>query len=231
LAFSKNEILDKLRKAILDGDEDTARKVAEEVVAAKIDLLRVIEEGIGKPMQELGDLFQAGEIFLPNLMLAADATGAAFEVIKKSFTPEMREKVRVGTVVIGTSYGDIHSIGKSILSALLSAAGFEVHDLGVSVPVQTFVDKAKEVNADIIAVSTLLTPSRSYQRDLINYLTSEGTRNNFYIIIGGAATDPTWTKQIGADGFARHAHGGVKICKSLTTERPSPPLDEPCIED
>jgi len=213
--MSNTELLERLTKVVIDGDEEAAKKAAEEAIAAKINPLIAIKEGLAKGMNVVGKKFHDFEIFLPEVLLAAEAMRAAIGVIKPHLTKEEIKSALAGKVVVGTVFGDIHDIGKNLVATMLEVAGFEVIDLGRDVPVKQFIDKAKEINADIIAMSCLLSPSMIYQKDVIDYLKDIGDRDKCWIMVGGAAVTPEWTAEIGADGWGRHAEDGVEVGKIL----------------
>lgn len=206
-------LVKKLSKAIMDCDEKAARKIAEETIEAKIDLVAVIRNGITEPMKILGEKFRNFEIFLPDVMLAADAAKEAITILKPHIPRE--EKTDLGKVVIGTVFGDIHDIGKNIVGTMLGVAGFEVYDIGCDVLVEKFVEKAEEVEADFIAMSCLLTPSMFFQCDVIELLSAKGVREKYWVLVGGGPVTPEWTRKIGADGYGRHADDGVEVAKIL----------------
>jgi corrinoid protein of di/trimethylamine methyltransferase len=206
---------DKLMEAVLNGEEEATKKIVQEAMAAEMDPIEVLNKGLSKGMSIVGEKFHNFEIFLPDMLLAADAMKAGVEVLRPHIAPEEMTKSRKGTVVIGTVFGDIHDIGKNLVIAMLEAAGFEVHDIGVDVETKKFVEKAKETKADIIALSCLLTPSMFYQKDVIDRLRDMGIRDNFYIIVGGACITPEWAEEIGADGWGKYATDAVKVSKTL----------------
>lgn len=226
--MNRLEILNKLAKAVLESNEIGAKRAAEEAIAEGIDPLEAIQEGLAKGMSVIGEKFEKLEVFLPQVMLGAEAMKAAMDVLLPKIAPENLAKARLGKVVIGTVSGDIHDIGKNLVATLLSVAGFEVHDLGSDVPAKKFVEKAEEIEADIIALSCLLTPSMFFQKDVISYLNDMGVRDKYYIILGGGAITPEWVGEIRADGWGKYAEDAVKVCKLLITERPSR-LGEPLI--
>ena len=213
--MSNTELLERLAKVVIDGDEEAAKKTAEEAIAAKVDPLIAIKEGLAKGMGVIGKKFHEFEVFLPEVLLAAEAMKIAIGVIKPHLTSEEMKSALAGKVVIGTVFGDIHDIGKNLVAVMLEVAGFEVTDLGRDVPPKQFIDKAKEINADIIAMSCLLSPSMLYQKDVIDYLKDAGDRDKCWIMVGGAAVTPDWTAEIGADGWGRHAEDGVEVGKIL----------------
>ncbi len=227
--MDKREIFEQLKKCIIEGDSDGAKRLAEEAMSQGLNPVEVVERGLSEGMKVIGDQFEKLEIFLPSVVLAADAMKSAMEVLRPKMTGAQGAKMKKGVVVIGTCYGDVHDIGKNFVSAMLEAAGFEVHDLGCDVPVHSFLNKAKEVKADIIGLSALLSTSAWYQRDLVKNLTETGARDKHWVIIGGGATTPEWTREIAADGYGKLTTDAVKLCARLVSERPNPPLPEPVI--
>ena len=223
------EIIKKVYEAVIEGDVDAARQAAEIAVKdLKIgEPIRIVREGIQPAMDKVGTDFENGEAFLPNLMLAGDAAIATLEIILP-FLKGDETGVR-GVVVLGTVYGDMHDIGKNILSAILVANGFKVVDLGVNVQPKEFIEAAEKEGADIIATSTLLSTCLPYQRDLVNLLRDSGKRNKFFVICGGGPVTPGWVKSINADGYGREAPDAVKLCTQLLTGGFVPPLETPII--
>jgi corrinoid protein of di/trimethylamine methyltransferase len=229
--MSKEGLLEKLHNALIEGDEVNSQKLAEDIVSAGIDPLEAIKKGATPALEIVGEKFASGEFFLPNVILAADAMKACMAVFKPRIQAQKLSDVSFGKVVIGTTYGDIHDLGKNLVSVMLSVAGFEVYDLGNDVPPKVFVDKAIEVNSSIIAMSTLITSSMYYQEDVIKYLIDMGLRGKYFVVVGGGCITPEWAAKIGADGWARHADEAVKLCKSLVSGNKSPPLSKPYIID
>jgi corrinoid protein of di/trimethylamine methyltransferase len=224
------EILDRLANAIIDGDCDKAEEAARDALAAHIPPLVAIEQGANKGMQVISDRFSKYEIFLPELILAGDAMNAALPILLESLSAAEAKGLRQGKVVIATVTGDIHDIGKNIVSALLTVNGFEVFDLGVNVEVKQIIRKAEEVKADIIALSTLLSTSLPYQKDVVRYLEDAGKRDRYFVIVGGGPVAPDWAKTIGADGYGRTAAHAVELCKRLVHEC-EPRMIEPLVYD
>jgi len=211
----KEEILERLSNAIINSDEEAAKKAAVDALKAEIDPMVAITDGLNKGMDVIGERFRKFEIFLPNVMLAADAMKAAVAVLRPHIKPErMTESVR-GKVVIGTIFGDVHDIGKNLVAVMLELAGFEVHDLGCDVQPMKFIDKAEEIGANIIAMSSLLTPCMFYHKDVIISLKDMGNREKYWIMVGGGAITPEWAEEIGADGWGRNANDAVEVAKIL----------------
>jgi len=227
--MSKSDVLARLSKAIIDLDEDGVKRAAEVAIASGIDPLEAVKEGLAKGIQIMGEKFDKSEIYLPELMLASDALKAGMAVLLPKISAEKLSETRIGKAVIGTVSGDIHDIGKNLVATMLSVAGFEIYDLGCDVSVKSFIEKAEEIKADIIAMSCLTTPSMYFQRDVIKYLVDSGSRDKCYVVIGGGCITPGWTKKIKADGWGKFSEDAVEVCKMLMLERPSRPLDEPLI--
>jgi corrinoid protein of di/trimethylamine methyltransferase len=209
------EIFEKLAKSVIDGNEDSARKAAQEALDAKVDPLEAIKNGFARGMDVVGKKFHDFEIFLPEVILAADAMKAGIEVLRPRMSAESMAKASRGKVVIGTVFGDIHDIGKNLVAVMLEAGGFEVHDLGTDCPSTKFVEKAKEVKADIIAMSSLMVTSMYYQKEVLDYLKDTGTRDRHWVMVGGGPVTPEWTKEIGADGYGKFADDAVEVAKTL----------------
>jgi len=213
----KQSILEKLRSGVLAGDEKIVKETAQEAIEKNIDPIDVVEKGLIPGIREVGEKFEKMEIFLTGMMMSADAMKAGMNILIPKIP---KDKIpRRGTVVVGTVKGDIHEIGKNILSALLTASGFEVHDLGCDVPASAFVRKAEEVGADVIAVSALMTTTLPSQKDILDYLNSLGRRDKYLVLIGGGPTTAEWAEEIGADGYAETAVDGVKLASKKLEEK------------
>ncbi len=204
---------DECKEAILKGDLDLAKNLATKAVKEKLDINEAID-AFSLAIREAGDLFEEGEFFLPELMRSAEAMKAAM-VIFDPILKEGKDDRYLGKVVIGTIEGDIHDIGKTLVASMLSAEGFEVFDLGADVPVDTFIDKAIEVDANIICISALLTTTMTGQKRLIDQLKEKNIRDKFKILIGGAPISKSWVEEIGADGSAENAVSAVKLAKTV----------------
>ncbi len=218
------EVLDRLCSAVLEGNEDLARSTAQEALDKGIDPLEAIQEGGAKGLDILGKRFQSGEAYLPELMLAAEAMKASLAVLMPKLSQDRSSDYVAGKVVIGTVWGDVHDIGKALVATMLTVSGFDVYDLGINVPSAKFIEKAKEVGANIIALSSLMTTSAYYHGDVINRLKETGDRDKFYVVVGGGPITADFAKEIGADGYAKFATGAAQLCKRLVKEAPKPPL-------
>ncbi|MEM1574668.1 MAG: corrinoid protein [Nitrososphaerota archaeon] len=212
--MNEDKILQMLKESILSFDVEKAVNAAKEAIKANIDPIKAIEEGFTKGIREVGELFAKGEIFLPELIMAGEAMKAAIEILKP-LIPSGKGLKSLGKVVIGTVAGDLHDIGKSIVVSMLTANGFEVYDLGVDVPTEAFIKKVKEVNANILGLSALLTSTLPEMKKIIDELKKEGLRNKVKVIIGGAATTQKYANEIGADAWAGDAIEAVSKIKEL----------------
>lgn len=200
-------------------DTEAAVAAAKDAVALKIDPVKAIEEGLAKGLREIGDKFEKGELYLPHLIMGADAMEAAIKVLEGGMGGGSLESISKGTVVIGTVEGDIHDLGLRIVASMLKANGFKVYDIGINKKSVDFIDKAKEVNADIIAVSSLMTTTMPFMKDLIEALQAAKLRDKFFIIVGGGPVTERWSKEIGADGYGRDATEAVKVAKELIVKK------------
>jgi len=215
-------LIERLRASIIAYDEDEARRVAGEIVEADMDVLRVIEGGISAAAKVVSDKFENEEYFLPELMLAGEAMEAASEVIMGGLSREKREEMEaktVGTAITATVFGDIHDIGKNILSMLLTVNGFKVIDLGRGVDSMEIVQRAREYKADIIALSALMTTTMPSQKEVIDILEAIERRDEFIVMVGGGSTSLLWADEIGADGWAEIAPKAVELAKELVEKR------------
>lgn len=209
------EIFEKLTSSIIMGEPEATVEATQEALAAGIEPMDIIRQGLMPGMNVVGEKFSSGEYYLPDLIIAADGMRQAMELLEPELRARHQTLESAGTVVIGTVKGDIHEIGKSLVATMLSANGFKVIDLGVDVPTQKFVDKVKETGADMVGLSALLTTTMTVQREVIQALTVAGIRENVKVIVGGAPVTRGWAKDIGADGFAEDAMGAVAMAKQL----------------
>jgi corrinoid protein of di/trimethylamine methyltransferase len=219
-------VLEELFDAIVRGDEIASKTLAKTAVEMKIDPLQIVDDSCSAAMNLVGEKFAKFEVFLSEMMLAAEAMKAAMEVLRPIINAGEKTEIRKGSILIGTVQGDIHDIGKDFVVALLESAGYEIHDIGVDVPTQRFIEEAERLNPDIIALSALLSTTRLYQRDVIETLRDMGLREKYRIIVGGGSVTPTWAKEISADGYGRTAKNAVELVDLLTkkNERSEQPL-------
>jgi trimethylamine corrinoid protein len=209
------DLFAEMRASIEEGDAERAAAAARAALDAGIDPLAAIDSGFMPGLTWVGDQFSCGEMFLPDMMLAARAMKAAFAVLEPEMAARSTSRTVAGRVVIGTVKGDIHEIGKNLVATMLGAAGFEVHDLGVDVAPERFAEKAAEVKADIVGVSALLTTTMTGGRAVIAALEARGLRPGVKVIVGGAPVTRAWAAEIGADGYSEDAVGAVALAKTL----------------
>jgi len=212
---SKSEVIENLRKAVLDLDVDRVRATAQDAVRLGIDPIEAIDDGLAKGVRTIGDKFAAGEAFLTELVMAGEAMKAGVEVLRPVILQRKLQRKSAGIVVIGTVRGDIHDIGKNIVAVMLESAGFEVNDLGVDVTPENFLNKTKESKAQIVAMSALLTVTTPEQKNTVQAIEKAGIRKNVKIAVGGAAVTPEWAREIGAEGYSDNAVDAVELFKKL----------------
>lgn len=215
MALSKEELLAKLSECVVEMEEEEIVEVANEYIEAGYDALEGIMDGLIDGMEKVSELFEEEEYFVTDVLLCSDAMYAGIEVLK----PHLTEDDKSGPakkVVIGVIEGDTHDIGKNLVKILLDTAGFEIYDLGRDVPLETFVDKAVEVEADIIALSTLMTTTMIGMKKVIEMLEERGVRDKVKVMIGGSPVSPRFAKEIGADGYSTNAVEAVKLARKLT---------------
>jgi len=205
-------IFEELCSAIRTFDEEGAKKAANKAVEEKADLLKGIQE-MSDALREVGEKFSAGELFLPHVVLASDAMMAATKIFEEHIPKEELAKHKKGTIVMGTVEGDLHDVGLNIVCMSLTTAGFEVHNIGKDTKVGEFISKAKEVGADMIGASTLLTVTRSKQRDLVDDV--KGQNLPFKVMVGGGPVTREWAAEIGADGYGEDSDEAVEQAKEL----------------
>ncbi|MFX0059979.1 MAG: B12-binding domain-containing protein [Candidatus Heimdallarchaeota archaeon] len=210
----QEEFFKEISDAIVNLDRQEAIRLANKAITEKKDLLKVIEKGFGDGIRRIGDLWEDGEFFLPELMLGGTIMQECMNILLPHLKSSDRN-ITLGRVVIATIEGDIHSIGKTIVATMLSANGFEVFDLGADIPAEKIVEVAIEKNVDVIGVSALLTTTMVGQKKVIDLLHNKNIRDKFKIILGGAPVTKTWVEQCGADGYAGSAIEAVKLVKGL----------------
>lgn len=210
-----SELFQAMAQSIIDGDAEAAESLARQAIEVGIDPLVAINQGFVVGVNHVGNEFSCGNAFLPELVMAGEAMKAAVSALEPEMARLGTAREVLGKVVLGTIQGDIHDIGKTLVGTMLSAAGFQVFDLGVDVPVETLVSKAREVDADIIGVSALLTTTMVRQRDVVEALEDLGLRPRIKVMVGGAPVTSEWVAEIGADGYSEDAIGAVQIARKL----------------
>jgi len=213
------DLLSSITASLVDGDPDLTVSRTKEALHAGIEPMAIVERALVPGMRIVGERFSAGEYFLPNLIVSANGMKRAMAIIEPELGARHQTRELAGTVVIGTVKGDIHEIGKSLVATMLSANGFEVHDLGVDVAVEKFVSTVKQTNATVVGLSALLTTTMNVQKKVIEALAAEGLRDRVKVMVGGAPVNDRWAKEIGADGYAEDAVGAVDLALRLRPGR------------
>jgi dimethylamine corrinoid protein len=214
---TQQEFYEKLASAVNDLDEDQTAALAHEAVEKGYDAWETIEQGLVAGVDRAGKLFDEEVYFIPELLIAADAMYAGLDILKPHVKRSGED--HKAKVVIGVIQGDTHDIGKNLVRLMLDVGGFEVIDLGRDVPPRTFVDRAKEVGADVIAIGTLMTTTMEGMAEVIRILNEEGVRDEFIVIIGGAPISQSYADKIGADGYGAKASHAVYLAKQLLEKR------------
>ena len=209
------ELFQAMAQSVINGEAEEADRTARQAVERGVDLLEAINEGFVVGMNHVGERFSQHEMFIPDLIMAGEAMKAALGVLEQELAKSGAARKTLGTVVLGTVRGDIHEIGKSLVGTMLSANGFRVYDLGVDVPVRAFVDTIVEVDADIVGMSSLLTTTMAYQRDVILALKGQGLFPRVKVMVGGAPVTTAWAEEIGASGYGEDAAAAVALAKRL----------------
>jgi len=201
--------------AVLEGNKDLAVELARRVLAENMDVLAVLEHGFSRGLRRAGEKWEAGEYFLPELAFSAEVMKAAMDVLRPSLLRAAGTRAPGGRVVIGTVQGDIHDIGKSVVSTLLSAHGFDVLDLGANVTHERFIDAVRDHHADLLCMSALLTTTMTGQAHVVELLQKRGMRRDVKVLVGGVPTSEGWARQIRADAYAPDAVAAVEAAKGL----------------
>jgi corrinoid protein of di/trimethylamine methyltransferase len=214
-----NHTLSAMRQSIIDGAPDTASSLAQAAVASGIPPIDAINGGFVPGMHDVGEQFARGQMYLPDMMASAEAMRAAMAVLDPELKKLGTERPMAGVVLLGTTKGDIHEIGKILVGTMLTAHGFQVHDLGVDIAGEKFVAKARELKADIVGVSALLTTTMRNQKSVVEALEKEGLRSQVKIMVGGAPVTRRWAEEIGADGYAKDAMSAVALAQELMQQK------------
>jgi corrinoid protein of di/trimethylamine methyltransferase len=213
--MSIKELYQAMAQSVIEGEPEEAARLAQQGLAAGLEPLAIIEQGFAAGIKVVGELFAKGEYFLPDLVIGAKAMEEAMAVLESELHRRQETRRAYGKVVIGTVQGDIHEIGKNLVATLLSVNGFEVLNLGVDVPDETFIAKVKETRANVLGMSALLTTTMPAQGRVIQALEEAGIRDKVKVIIGGAPVTQSWADEIGADGYSEDAVGAVALAKRL----------------
>jgi corrinoid protein of di/trimethylamine methyltransferase len=209
------ELFKAMAQSVMDGDTDQAAALARQALAQGVSPLDAINQGFVVGVNEVGRQYGCGDMFLPDLVMAGEAMKAAVAVLEPEMQRSGVERKMLGKVVLGTVKGDIHEIGKTLVGTMLTANGFQVFDMGTDVPTAKFVDKARQVSADIVGLSALLTTTMTVQRDVVEALKEAGLKDKVKVMIGGAPVTRGWAAEIGAEGYSEDAIGAVAVAKKL----------------
>ena len=209
-----SDFYSKLAQAVIDGDAEAAEKLAHQALEEGMDPLACIDNGLIKGIQKVGELFAEGEYYLPELIIGADVLKSALAILEPALFEGQKREV-VGKVVLGTVEGDLHEIGKTLVGTILTANGFKVLDLGVDNSTEAFISAVKEIDADIVGASALLTTTMGQQRKLIEALKEAGLRERVKVMVGGAPVTAKYAEDIGADGYAEDAISALNLAYRL----------------
>ena len=210
-----DQFYQELLDCMMDGDDETGVEITKAAIENGTDPLDIVQKCLVPILDDIGEQFSRLELFLPDLVMAADVAKAVKDEIRAHLLSTSGDATTAAKVVIGTVQGDVHDIGKNIVATLLEVNGFEVFDLGNDVKPFDFIETAKKEKADIIAMSSLLTTSMPYMVDTLKNLNGLGVRDQFKVIVGGGPVSEDWAKEIGADGYSTDANEAVELCKKL----------------
>jgi len=213
-----SEVIEGLKRAVIDYDSEAALNWAQKAVASEVAPVKALD-ALTEGIRYVGDRFGQGELWLPDLVGAAEAMQAAMPVIEAELSRTGIKRQSRGVVVIGTVYGDIHNIGKDMVATLLTAAGFEVHNLGINIRAEEFLEAIDSFGASILAMSALLTTTAPEQRKVIESLADKGIRDRVKVMVGGGAITQEFVEEIGADGYDPTAPGAVGLAERLVGKR------------
>jgi corrinoid protein of di/trimethylamine methyltransferase len=216
---NKSDLLAELQLAVIEGDGERAKAAAQKCLEAGIAPTEAVEVGLRDGLRIVGEKFEKLELYLPDMIMAAEAGNEVMTVLEPAIGASDQQATSPGTVIVGAAKGDIHTIGKNILTMLLRLAGFQVHDLGEDVSATTFLEKARSLKADIIAISALMTSTMPCQREVINLLKDVKERDKYKVMVGGAPVTQQWADQIGADGYSETAAGAVTLALKLMSKK------------
>ena len=213
--MAHDELFSRMVQAVIDGEKERAVELAQEALHLEVPPLEAINKGYIVGIQKVGELFEKGDFFLPELVMGAEAMQAALAVLEPELKRRHQERERLGSAIAGTVEGDIHEIGKRLVCTMLVANGFDVLDLGPDVATETFIEKVRELEPDLLLLSALMTTTMPEQKSVIEALKGAGLRDRVKVMVGGAAVSPSWAEEIGADGYAENAIEAVEVAKGL----------------
>ena len=212
--MSKDEILDRFAQAVIDGEPEDAEELAQQALDQGLDPLLCINAGLTPGMNRVGQLFESGEYFLPDLIIGGEAMKSALAVLEPALV-EGRQRQVLGRVVLGTVEGDLHEIGKTLVGTMLMANGFDVTDIGIDKSAADFVAAVRDANATLVGASALLTTTMLQQGKIVDALQEAGLRDQVKVMVGGAPVTEEWSEKVGADGYAEDAISAVTLAKRL----------------
>lgn len=216
--MNKQETFKKMSEEVINGDTEALLAAINNVIDQE-DPIEIIKQGMGPGLKKIGEMFGTGEIFLPEMLMAAEAFQEGMKLLNPKLIESGKKLEKLGVIVFGTVQHDIHELGKNVVITLMETHGFEVHDLGANVSATTFVEKAETVDADVIAMSAIMTTTMTYQRDAIEYLKQKDLQDKYIVLVGGGPVNEEWADQIGAQGTSDSAAGAVEIAKRLISEK------------
>ena len=217
--MSHREILENLARVIIEGDQQSAREHAQSALDNGLDPLEAVDNGLSKGMAVVGSQFENGDVFLPELLMAADTFNAAMEILNPVIEANQQKTSKLGTVLLATVKGDQHNIGKNIVATVLETNGFEVVDIGIDQSTLKIIEAVQEHNVDVIGLSSVMTTTMPYQKEVIDTLTEMGLRENYFVLVGGGPVSQRWADEIGADGYGETAMDAVGIAKRLIEQK------------
>ncbi|MEM3407189.1 MAG: B12-binding domain-containing protein [Nitrososphaerota archaeon] len=212
---SLGDILEQLKKAVIEGDPDLAEQLARKILESKIDPLKTIYESVVPGILKAGELWEQNVYFLPDVIMSAEAFKSAMSILEKNISKDILEDKSIGKYLICSVEGDIHDLGKSIVTTMLKAAGFIVYDLGVDVPIKKFIEKVKELKPDIVGLGAYMGTTAATLKDYIQALENEGLRDKVKVMIGGVRTSQEYANNIGADAWGKDGIDAVKKAKKI----------------
>jgi corrinoid protein of di/trimethylamine methyltransferase len=213
--MKKKEITQTMFNAMIDLDKAKVQKTAEQAVINDLNLTEFVLDGMSSAMEIIGDKFQKGEMYLPELQMSADIFEAAMDIVEPKLMETQSDYKEKKRIIIGTVKGDLHSIGKDLVATMLKTNGYEIIDLGVNISSLDFMEKAVKSDAHVIALSALLTTTMAAQKEVIEALEANGVRGRFKVIIGGAPVNQEWADAIGADAYGKNAVAAVNIIEGF----------------
>jgi trimethylamine corrinoid protein len=217
--MNKEQILENLTRAIVEGDDNMALENARAALAGQLDPLEAVEQGLSKGMDSIGEQFERGEVFLPELLMAAVAFKAAMEILKPELEFQKKEVAKQGTILLGTVKGDLHNIGKNIVGTVLETKGFDVVDIGIDNSALDIIQEAQKAQVDVIALSCLMTTTMPAQKEVIETLEEMNLRDKYSVIVGGGPVTQEWADEIGADGYGKSAVQAAELVKKLMDKK------------